>query len=149
MPGRGREGSANWSTALFYIGLAVFTVTVVGYTLFGRLSGGGLDRSLSERDDAGGRFSYCLFWAVCRGRAAWNRPRKPRSPETGSADFAFGPGFDPEHKGARVFLPLGLAFSFFWVWVYSGVGSPAGMVRVMGRQEHRGDPQVDFSSERL
>ncbi|HVC99056.1 MAG TPA: sodium:solute symporter [Pirellulales bacterium] len=27
--------------------------------------------------------------------------------------------------------PLGLAFSFFFVWVFSGMGSPSGMVRIM------------------
>jgi SSS family solute:Na+ symporter/sodium/pantothenate symporter len=50
--------------------------------------------------------------------------------KTGSSAIAFGPGYDPKGEG-REYLPLGLAFSFFWVWVYSGVGSPAGMVRVM------------------
>jgi SSS family solute:Na+ symporter/sodium/pantothenate symporter len=50
--------------------------------------------------------------------------------KTGSAAIAFGPGFDPKAEG-REYLPLGLAFSFFWVWVYAGVGSPAGMVRIM------------------
>jgi SSS family solute:Na+ symporter/sodium/pantothenate symporter len=44
--------------------------------------------------------------------------------------YALGPGYDPTGTG-RMFLPVSLAFSFFWVWVYSGVGSPAGMVRVM------------------
>jgi SSS family solute:Na+ symporter/sodium/pantothenate symporter len=31
----------------------------------------------------------------------------------------------------RTFLPFSLAVSFFFVWVYAGMGSPAGMVRVM------------------
>jgi len=44
--------------------------------------------------------------------------------------FVYGPGYDPTGKG-REYMPLGLAFSFFWVWVFSGLGSPAGMVRIM------------------
>ncbi|MDB5385132.1 MAG: Na+/solute symporter, partial [Planctomycetaceae bacterium] len=31
----------------------------------------------------------------------------------------------------RMFLPLSLAISFFVLWVYSGLSSPAGMVRIM------------------
>jgi len=46
------------------------------------------------------------------------------------AGFVYGPGYDPKHEG-REYLPLGLAFSFFWVWVFGGLGSPAGMVRIM------------------
>ena len=44
----------------------------------------------------------------------------------------FGPGLrsDKRNAGGSI-LPLGLAFSFFWVWVFSGLGSPAGMVRIM------------------
>ncbi|MFO0947337.1 MAG: hypothetical protein U1D30_15610 [Planctomycetota bacterium] len=46
----------------------------------------------------------------------------------GGADFIFGPG-----RGAdgRSFHTLGLALSFFFVWVFAGFGSPASMVRVM------------------
>jgi sodium/pantothenate symporter len=37
------------------------------------------------------------------------------------------PGFPEE----RNYLPISLGFSFFFVWVFAGLGSPAGMVRVM------------------
>lgn len=37
-------------------------------------------------------------------------------------------------RGPRAYLPPGLAVSFFFVWVFSGVGSPAGMVRVMASE---------------
>ena len=33
--------------------------------------------------------------------------------------------------------PLGLAFSFFFVWVFSGMGSPSGMVRIMACKDTR------------
>jgi SSS family solute:Na+ symporter/sodium/pantothenate symporter len=42
--------------------------------------------------------------------------------------FASGPGYAPD---GRQFLPLALAISYFFVWPFAGVGSPAGMVRVM------------------
>ncbi len=53
-----------------------------------------------------------------------------RAVEKTSPDFAFCPGYDGRHEG-RTFLPLGLAFSFFCIWVFAGLGSPAGVVRVM------------------
>lgn len=40
-------------------------------------------------------------------------------------DFVTGPGM------GRNFLPLGLAFSFFVVWIWGGMSSPASVVRVM------------------
>jgi Na+/pantothenate symporter len=44
--------------------------------------------------------------------------------------YIYGPGYDPTNKG-RMFLPLSLAISFFVLWIYAGVSSPAGMVRIM------------------
>jgi SSS family solute:Na+ symporter/sodium/pantothenate symporter len=41
------------------------------------------------------------------------------------ADFVTGPGM------GRDFLPLGLACSFFVVWIWGGVSSPASILRVM------------------
>ncbi len=40
--------------------------------------------------------------------------------------------YDPARP--REFLPLSLAISFFCVWVWSGVGSPASLVRLMASQ---------------
>jgi sodium/pantothenate symporter len=50
--------------------------------------------------------------------------------------FVFGPGYvpiDPAVPDAPEwrFLPMGLAFSFFAIWVFAGLGSPAGTVRIM------------------
>lgn len=39
--------------------------------------------------------------------------------------------------GPAGFHPLGMAFSFFFVWVFAGMGSPAGMVRVMACKDTR------------
>jgi SSS family solute:Na+ symporter/sodium/pantothenate symporter len=50
-----------------------------------------------------------------------------------SDSFASGPGFTAPNQAGQVreFLPVSLAFSFFFVWVFSGLGSPAGIVRIM------------------
>ena len=43
--------------------------------------------------------------------------------------FVTGPGM------GRAFLPMGLAFSFFVVWIWGGMSSPAGVVRVMASKD--------------
>jgi len=56
-----------------------------------------------------------------------DRPTLDAVAATGN-DYAFGPGFSPV---GLAFLPLGAAISFFFTWPIGGIGTPAGMVRVM------------------
>lgn len=43
--------------------------------------------------------------------------------------YVTGPGYNGNFvEGAPDFLPLSLAISFFIVWVWGGVGTPAGLV---------------------
>ncbi|MGL4464644.1 MAG: sodium:solute symporter family transporter [Planctomycetia bacterium] len=111
----------------YYVGLAVFTITVVGYTVMGGFLAAvwtdlfqsvlmvlGILLLLPLAISAAGGMEQATLTAVAQ-----------KGP-----GIVFGPGFDPTGSG-REFLPLSLAFSFFVVWVFSGVGSPAGMVRVM------------------
>jgi SSS family solute:Na+ symporter/sodium/pantothenate symporter len=51
-----------------------------------------------------------------------------------SPRFAWGPGFSSD---GRSFHTLGLAISYFFVYIFSGMGSPAGMVRVMATKDTR------------
>ncbi len=120
--------AAQLADTLFYVGLVIFTLTVVGYTLLG----GFLAAVWTDLFQSVMMLIGVLVLVVLAVVAAGGMEHATLAAidKTGTADIAFGPGFDPEHKG-REFLPLGLAFSFFWVWVYSGVGSPAGMVRIM------------------
>jgi len=130
----------------YITGLLIFTISVVGYTLIGgflaavwtdlfqsvmmwvgvvlflilALRGVAL---LQEREVANGAPP-----AVAQMNTLEFANR--RAIEKTSSDFAFGPGYDGRHQG-RSFLPLGLAFSFFWIWVFAGLGSPAGIVRIM------------------
>jgi Na+/pantothenate symporter len=130
----------------YIMGLLIFTVSVVGYTLIGgflaavwtdlfqsvmmwigvvlflilALRGVAM---LQEKEVAAGAPP-----AVAQMNALEFASR--RAVEKTSSDFAFGPGYDGKHEH-RSFLPLGLAFSFFWIWVFAGLGSPAGIVRIM------------------
>lgn len=123
---------------LFYAGLGIFTVTVVGYTLLGGfLAAVWTDLFQSVMMLVG---VVVLLWlaivavgeietATRADVGMLEKASRVAVTKTGPG-FVYGPGYDPKHEG-RQYLPLGLAFSFFWVWVYSGLGSPAGMVRVM------------------
>ncbi|MBI3862636.1 MAG: sodium:solute symporter [Planctomycetia bacterium] len=112
---------------LFYVGLGIFTVTVVGYTMLGGfLAAVWTDLFQSVMMLIGVVLLAILAVSAAGGMEAATLTAVGKT----DAGFVFGPGYDPKHEG-REYLPLGLAFSFFWVWVYSGVGSPAGMVRIM------------------
>lgn len=130
----------------YIVGLTIFTVSVVGYTLIG----GFLAAVWTDL------FQSVMMWfgviillvlslravSEVKHQEAINSHRPAleqmnpleyasrRAVEETSPDFAFCPGFDGRHEG-RTFLPLGLGFSFFCIWVFAGLGSPAGVVRVM------------------
>ncbi len=56
-----------------------------------------------------------------------NKNGKLDHPEKGL--YVTGPGPDPNRMNG--FLPLSLAFSFFFMWAISGAGQPSSMVRLM------------------
>lgn len=145
---------------LYLIGLAVFTITVVGYTLLGGFLAAVwtdlfqsvmmaigvvllLSLSLSQ---AGGleTASRKALDKVKEARATALKDKgleaDPAELEQAASQYAFGPGYDYPKSGdfnpdrPREFMPLGLAISAFFVWVFSGMGSPAGMVRVMASE---------------
>ena len=112
---------------LFLIGLGIFTLTVVGYTLLGGfLAAVWTDLFQSVMMLVG---VVVLLFLALSAVGGMEQATLTAVEKTGPG-FVFGPGYDPKHEG-REYLPLGLAFSFFWVWVFSGLASPAGMVRVM------------------
>jgi Na+/pantothenate symporter len=49
--------------------------------------------------------------------------------------YVTGPG--PSRSDELGFLPLGLAFSFFFMWTFAGAGQPAYMVRLMAFRDTR------------
>lgn len=112
---------------LFYIGLGIFTVTVVGYTLLGGfLAAVWTDLFQSVMMLVGVVVLFTLAVVAVGGMQQATLSAVERT----GPGFVFGPGYDPNNEG-REYLPLGLAFSFFWVWVLSGLSSPAGLVRIM------------------
>ncbi len=112
----------------YYLGLAIFSLTVVGYTLIGGfLASVWTDLFQSVLMLIGVVLLFCLVVPVA-SQEGFDRPTLDAVAATDN-DFAFGPGL-PDRDGLA-FLPLGLAFSFFFVWPIGGMGSPASMVRVM------------------
>ena len=111
----------------YLVGLGVFALTVVGYTLIGGfLASVWTDMFQSVLMLIG----VVLLFALVVPFASQNgmeRPTLDAIAATGD-DYAFGPGFSPTELA---FLPLGAAISFFFIWPIGGIGTPAGMVRVM------------------
>ncbi len=122
-PGRGAYGSA------YHIGLVVFTLSVVGYTLIGGfLAAVWTDLFQSVLMLVGVVVLFVLTIPAAGGTEAATRTVMA---QTGPA-YAFGPGYAPD---GRLFHPLGLAISVFFIWVFAGAGQPSGMVRVMACKE--------------
>ncbi|MEX1230576.1 MAG: sodium:solute symporter [Planctomycetaceae bacterium] len=114
----------------FLFGLGIFTVTVVGYTMLGGfLAAVWTDLFQSIMMFFGVMFLLVLSLNAAGGMEAANREAVSRF----GVEIATGPGFDPTGTG-RPYLPLSLAFSMFFIWVFAGMGSPASVVRVMASE---------------
>ena len=131
--------AARTTDWLFYVGLTIFSLTVVGYTLIGGfLASVWTDLFQSVLMAIGVVLLFVLVVPMGSAEAmkqptltAISELSKNHPPEA-AAQFAFGPGFPHDE---RMFLPIGLAASYFFVWVFGGLGSPAGMVRVMASKD--------------
>jgi sodium/pantothenate symporter len=117
----------------YLVGLAVFSVTVVAYTLIGGfLASVWTDLFQSVLMIVG---VAILFVAVvpAASQQGMQQPTLDAMAATGP-EYAFGPGFPKD--GRPPFLLLGAAISFFFVWPIGGIGSPASMVRVMACKDN-------------
>jgi sodium/pantothenate symporter len=162
-------GSSDKPDYGYYVGLTVFTVVVVAYTLFGGFlasvwtdlfqsvlmaigvlvlvllalqSAGGLENATRkavvqiDRVAAEARERVAEYDAA---RAAGGGPKTKdelnaekyarKSARNVGTDFVSLPGM------GRDFLPLGLAMSYFVVWIWGGMSSPASVVRVMASKD--------------
>ena len=129
MPGTGALALAeDGPTALsraYYVGLVIFAVTVVGYTMMGGfLASVWTDLFQSVLMLVG---VVILFFLVVPA-AGWLESATLTAMAQTSPDFAFGPGYTPDGSG---FLSPSLAFSMFFIWIFGGMASPASMIRVM------------------
>lgn len=112
----------------YYIGLVLFTVTVVGYTLIGGfLASVWTDLFQSVMMAIGVMILVCLAVPMAGGL---EQATKTAIVNT-SPEIAFGPGHSTD---GRQFLTPGLALSMFFIWVFAGMVSPASMVRVMAAE---------------
>lgn len=129
LPGTGamafsEEAFGKVDTA-YLVGLGVFTLTVVGYTLIGGfLAAVWTDLFQSVLMLVGVVILFFLVVPASGGPEAATL----KAMETTGPGYAFAPGYSPD---GRAFHPVGLAFSFFALWVFAGLGQPSGMVRVM------------------
>jgi sodium/pantothenate symporter len=121
-----------WKSAdqKYLLGLAIFSLTVVGYTLIGGfLAAVWTDLLQSVMMFIGVMILFVLALKATGGLEAASRAAL----ESGGPDYMFGPGL----KGGSPFLPLTLAISFFFFWPFAGAASPAGVVRVMACKDTR------------
>jgi SSS family solute:Na+ symporter/sodium/pantothenate symporter len=130
-PGRGALSLAEEAAGgggidgAYYIGLALFTIVVVSYTVIGGfLAAVWTDLFQSVLMFAGVMILLPLALSAAGGMEAATRGAVAAT----DARFAWGPGYD---AGGRSFLPPSLAVSSFFVLIFSGLASPAGMVRLM------------------
>ncbi len=115
----------------YHIGLLIFSSTVVGYTLIGGFLGAvwtDLFQSLLMFVGV-----MILLYASLTAAGGLENATLTSMKNTGPG-YVMGPGYS-SGNGASDFLPLSLAISFFIVWVWGGVGTPAGLVRLMASQD--------------
>ncbi len=124
------EDAVTVSETRYHVGLLVFAITVVGYTLMG----GFLAAVWTDLFQSLLMFLGVVILLVASLNAAGGLEQATRTSlaNTGPG-FVSGPGFMANGSGHE-FLPLSLAISFFIVWIWGGVGAPAGLVRLMASQ---------------
>jgi SSS family solute:Na+ symporter/sodium/pantothenate symporter len=109
----------------YYVGLTVFAVTVVGYTM----AGGFLASVWTDLFQSVLMLVGVVTLLILAIPAAGGLERATLAAvEQTSPAFASGPGYDP---GDVAWLSPSLAMSMFFVWIFGGMASPATMVRVM------------------
>jgi SSS family solute:Na+ symporter/sodium/pantothenate symporter len=119
------EDAAGGIDRAYYIGLAIFAFTVVGYTLIG----GFLAAVWTDLFQSVMMLAGVVMLLILAVPAAGGMEQATRQAVAATGpEFAFGPGYAVD---GRQFLPVGLAFSFFFTWVFSGLASPASVVRIM------------------
>ncbi|MDX1945159.1 MAG: sodium:solute symporter [Pirellulaceae bacterium] len=137
----------NWQSWLarekiYLIGLAVFSLTVVGYTLIGGfLAAVWTDLLQSVMMFLGVMLLFVLAMMAFGGferasrqaianveQAALDQGKTPEQARQAASAFVSGNGQKPN---GMPWLPVTMAFSFFCFWPFAGTASPAGVVRVM------------------
>jgi sodium/pantothenate symporter len=134
-PGTGALAIAEDTSApidrVYLIGLAVFSLTVVGYTLIGGfLAAVWTDLLQSVMMFIGVTILVVLALSATGGL----EPASRKAVEVAGSQIASGPGVRAD---GSPFLPLTMAFSFFCFWPFAGMASPASVVRIMACKDTR------------
>ena len=133
---------------LYLIGLAIFSLTVVGYTLIGGFLAAvwtdllqsimmiiGVLLLLVLALTAVGSFESASRKAIVNvEQSALARGKTPEQAATAARRFVSGPG---QKADGTPWLPLTMAFSFFMFWPFAGTASPASVVRIMACKDTR------------
>ena len=137
--------AAWWAHAdkKYLVGLVVFSLTVVGYTLIGGfLAAVWTDLLQSVMMFIGVMILVCLAIPAAGGmeqasrqavanveQSALKRGTPAAEAKQAADNYASGPG--PKKSDGSPFLPLTMAFSMFCFWPFAGTASPASVVRIM------------------
>jgi SSS family solute:Na+ symporter/sodium/pantothenate symporter len=122
------EDATVSNLAAYRTGLAVFTVAVVVYTLVGGFLGAvWTDLLQSVLMLIGVAILFFLVLAASGGPEAATRTAM----EKAGPGYAFPPGGPAE----KPFCTFSIAVSMFFFWVFSGMGIPASLVRVMATKD--------------
>lgn len=109
----------------YYVGLALFSVTVIGYTLIG----GFLASVWTDLFQSVLMFlGVVLLVILVIPKVGGLEQATQNAIAVTGPEFAAGPGFA---RDGRQFLPFSLAISMFFIWALAGMASPAGLVRFM------------------
>ncbi len=122
------ESMVTQLDAGYYVGLVIFTATVVAYTAYGGFLAAIWTDVFQSIIMAIG--VMILFPLAMYASGGLHQATLNGMTQAGN-DFGFGPG------AGRNFHPLTLAFSFFAMWTISGMGQPSTMVRLMAFRDSR------------
>jgi sodium/pantothenate symporter len=112
----------------FYLGLAVFSVTVIGYTLIG----GFMAAVWTDLFQSVMMFLGVLILLALSLNAVGGLPAASQICfERIGPQHVYGPGYEKPAEFVNSFLTWGGAVSFFFLWPFSGFSSPASVVRIM------------------
>ena len=128
---------------LYLIGLAIFSLTVVGYTLIGGFLAavwtdllqsvmmiiGVLTLLTLALISVQGNFESASRKAIANvEHSALDRGKTPEEAKKAASHYISGPG---QKANGEPWLPITMAFSFFMFWPFAGTASPASVVRIM------------------
>jgi len=122
------DESANSADVAYYVGLAIFTATVVAYTTYGGFLAAIWTDVFQSLIMAVG---VLLLFPLAMHKAGGIEQATLKGMQLAGNGFGFGPG------AGRAFHPLGLAVSFFFMWAITGMGQPSTLVRLMAFRDSR------------